>query len=70
VDATTDAVGDPDLQGSYTNKYEYGTSFERPREFADRRLQDITPQEISALATRRQQEALARAPFLGGDPDG
>jgi len=23
--------GDPDLQGNYTNKYEYGTPFERPR---------------------------------------
>src|SRR5262249_54750531 len=34
--------GDPDLQGNYTNKYEYGTPFERPREFDGRRLEDVT----------------------------
>ena len=62
--------GDPDLQGNYTNKYEYGTPFERPREFEGRRVQDVKPDEIAALAKRRQQEALDRAPFFGGDPEG
>ena len=35
--------GDPDMQGNYTNKYEYGTPFERPREFDGRRIEDVTP---------------------------
>ncbi len=39
--------GDPDLQGNYTNKYEYGTPFERPQEFEGRRLEDVTRQELA-----------------------
>jgi hypothetical protein len=62
--------GDPDLQGYYTNKYEYGTPFERPAAFEGRRLEDVTAQEIAELAAARQQEALDRAPFFGGDPEG
>jgi hypothetical protein len=62
--------GDPDLQGYYTNKYEYGTPFERPAAFAGRRLEDVTPRELAEVMARRQQEALDRAPFFGGDPEG
>jgi len=64
------AWGDPDLQGYYTNKYEYGTPFERPAAFEGRRVQDITGNELAELAASRQQEALDRAPFFGGDPEG
>jgi hypothetical protein len=38
--------GDPDLQGSYTNTYEYGTPFERPDQFAIKRLEDVTREEL------------------------
>ena len=62
--------GDPDLQGYYTNKYEYGTPFERPVGFDGRRPTDFTKAELTALMVKRQQEALDRAPFLGGDPTG
>jgi hypothetical protein len=62
--------GDPDLQGYYTNKYEYGTPFERPAALEGRRLEDITPQEVVEIAAKRQEEALERAPFFGGDPEG
>jgi hypothetical protein len=62
--------GDPDLQGYYTNKYEYGTPFERPAAFEGRGLEDVTAKEIAELAAARQQEALDRAPFFGGDPEG
>jgi hypothetical protein len=62
--------GDPDLQGYYTNKYEYGTPFERPAAFAGRRVDELSAQELADLTTKRQQEALDRAPFLGGDPEG
>jgi hypothetical protein len=62
--------GEPDLQGTYTNKYEYGTPFERPEEFEGRRLDDVTPRELAEVMKKRQQEALDRAPFFGGDPEG
>jgi hypothetical protein len=62
--------GDPNLQGYYTNKYEYGTPFERPAAFEGRRVADITPRELADLIATRQQDALDRAPFFGGDPEG
>jgi hypothetical protein len=62
--------GDPDLQGNYTNKYEYGTPFERPKEFEGRRLEDVTSQELGDVMKKRQEDALERAKFLGGDPEG
>lgn len=62
--------GDPDLQGYYTNKYEYGTPFERPAAFAGKGANDVSAQELAELMKKRQQEALERAPFLGGDPEG
>jgi hypothetical protein len=62
--------GDPDLQGNYTNKYEYGTPFERPGEFEGRRIEDVTAQELANVVSRRQQDTLDRAKFLGGDPEG
>ena len=62
--------GDPDLQGNFTNKYEHGAPFERPQEFEGRRLEDVTAGELAAVIEKRQQDTLARAPFLGGDPEG
>lgn len=62
--------GDPDLQGYYTNKYEYGTPFERPAAFAGRDVDGLSAQELADLMKKRQQDALDRAPFLGGDPEG
>jgi hypothetical protein len=62
--------GDPDLQGYYTNKYEYGTPFERPEAFAGRRPDQFSAQELADLVKKRQQEALERAKFFGGDPEG
>src|SRR5581483_6967734 len=57
--------GDPDLQGTYTNKYEQGTPFERPAEFAGKRMEDITPEELKQVAKRRQEQTLERAPYFG-----
>lgn len=62
--------GDPDLQGYYTNKYEYGTPFERPAALAGRRLDELRGKELADIVARRQQEAFDRAPFFGGDPEG
>jgi tannase/feruloyl esterase len=62
--------GDPDIQGNYTNKYEYGTPFERPREFEGRRLEDVTSRELADAVRKRQEDTLERAKFFGGDPEG
>jgi hypothetical protein len=62
--------GDPDLQGSYTNKYEQGTPFERPDEFEGRRIQDIPADELAAILKERQDEVLLRTALAGGDPAG
>jgi hypothetical protein len=62
--------GDPDLQGNFTNKYEQGTPFERPREFEGRQIADVTARELADLLAKRQEETLARARFFGGDPEG
>jgi hypothetical protein len=62
--------GDPDLQGNYTNKYEQSTPFERPAEFDGRSVDSFTRQELTEIVNKRQQQAIDRAPFLGGDPEG
>ena len=48
--------GDPDLQGTYTNKNEVSTPFERPAEFRGRQLEDISPAEIAAILKRRDDD--------------
>jgi len=60
--------GDPDLQGIYTNKDENNTPFERPPEFAGRRLSDFTEEEMALLRKQRQEAAARRAPSIGGTP--
>ena len=47
--------GDPDLQGTYTNKYEHQTPFERPPEFEGRRVQDVSGAELAAVLGERNQ---------------
>jgi hypothetical protein len=55
--------GDPDLQGNYTNLWEAGTPFERPDQFAGRRIEDITRDELLkmrlAIQDRTREEQLA-----------
>src|SRR6266852_1623543 len=62
--------GDPDIQGNYTNKYEQGTPFEKPAEFAGKTLADIQAPELADIIKKRQERAIANAPFLSGDPTG
>jgi hypothetical protein len=57
--------GDPDLQGTFTNKDEAGTPLERPSEFEGRRIEDITPAEVAAILKKRHDDrpqVLAAAP--------
>ncbi len=48
--------GDPDLQGTFTNKDEVGTPLERPREFEGRQIADITPVEVAAILKQRDDD--------------
>jgi len=57
--------GDPDLQGTYTNKYEQSTPLERPGEFDGRRLEDVKGAELAAILEKRNREVLERAAGVG-----
>jgi hypothetical protein len=58
--------GDPNIQGVFTTKDEANTPFERPDQWAGKRMEDITPQEFAAAIAERQTRALETAPFAGG----
>jgi hypothetical protein len=58
--------GDPDIQGTYTNKDEVGTPLERPDEFAGKRLEDFGDKEMAELREQRRASALAVAQRIGG----
>jgi hypothetical protein len=59
--------GDPEIAGVYTND-ESGIPFERPAQFEGKRLADISEEELAELRAERSEEALERAPTLGGAP--
>jgi hypothetical protein len=63
------AWGDPKLEGVYTNDDETGVPFERPAEFDGKKLEDITPEELSAANKRRNEQfnaGVAGTEFAGG----
>jgi hypothetical protein len=60
--------GDPDIAGAYNNSDESGIPFERPDEFAGRRLQDFMQAELAQLTKQRQQQTIERAPGLSEFP--
>jgi hypothetical protein len=49
--------GDPDLQGSYSNKDENGTPFERPADLAGKSMSEFGDKEMAALRKTRQAAA-------------
>jgi hypothetical protein len=58
--------GDPDISGNFTTKDEANTPMERPEQFAGRRAEDITSEEMAKLNEARRRQALAAAPYPGG----
>ena len=60
--------GDPDIAGDYNNSDESGIPFERPDEFAGRRMEDITPAELAKLVQQRQEQTIERTPGLSEFP--
>ena len=57
--------GDPDLQGTYTNKYEQSTPLERPAQFAGRRVEDVTGAELADVLRTRNTQVVERAAGVG-----
>jgi hypothetical protein len=57
--------GDPDLQGTYTNKYEQSTPLERPAEFAGRRVDDVRGVELADVLAKRNKRVVERAAGVG-----
>jgi hypothetical protein len=51
--------GDPDLQGNYTNVYENGTPLERPEQFAGRKLEEVTGDELTTIKRDTQRRTIA-----------
>ena len=61
--------GDPQIAGVYSNDDETGIPFERPAQFAGRRLEDITPAELAAANKQRNEQfnaGVAGTEFAGG----
>ncbi len=58
--------GDPDISGNLNNINESNTPFERPEEFAGKRIEDITPEQMAKLANERQKNTVENAPYITG----
>ena len=61
--------GDPDLQGTYTNSDESGIPMSRPAEFAGRKPEDVTPEEMARLAKERAARIEKTAQIIGATQD-
>ena len=64
------AWGDPDLQGTYTDKDENGIPMEKPTEFQGKSLSDVDDSELADIVRERQQRAQASAAGIGGADTG
>jgi hypothetical protein len=63
--------GDPDLQGTYTNKDENGIPLERPNQFDGKKLEDVDDSsEFADIVKERNERALAAAAGIGGRDTG
>ena len=63
--------GDPDIQGTYTNKDENGIPMERPTQFEGKKLEDVDDSsEFADIVRERNERALASAAGIGGRDTG
>jgi hypothetical protein len=58
--------GDPRIEGTYTNKDENGTPFERPDDLAGRQRREFGPEQMEELMVERTRRAQAGAARIGG----
>ena len=61
--------GDPSIEGTYTNKDEFGTPFERPDELAGKQRREFGPEQMKELMVERSRRAQAGAARIGGSAD-
>jgi hypothetical protein len=64
------AWGDPNLQGTYTDKDENGIPFERPNQFDGKTASDVDDSELADIVRERQARAVASAAGIGGAETG
>ncbi|MEP7307583.1 MAG: hypothetical protein ABJA98_18930 [Acidobacteriota bacterium] len=62
--------GDPDLQGTFTNKDENGIPLERPTQFEGRKIDDVTGAELARIVKQRNEVAVEVAGGIGGAETG
>ena len=62
--------GDPDLQGTFTNKDENGIPLERPGQFEGRAIDDVSGNELATLVKQRNQASESQAAGIGGAETG
>jgi hypothetical protein len=62
--------GDPDLQGTFTNKDENGIPLERPSQFEGRKIDDVTSVELAQIVKQRSEAAVQQAGGIGGAETG
>jgi len=60
--------GDPDISGNVTNVFEASTPFERPDDFAGRRLEEVQGEELATF--RGDLRKGGQAWFVIDPPDG
>ena len=58
--------GDPRIEGTYTNKDEFGTPFERPDELAGRQRREFGPEQMAELMVERSRRGQEIAARIGG----
>ena len=58
--------GDPKIEGTYTNKDEFGTPFERPAELEGKQRREFGPEQMKELMVERTRRAQAGAARIGG----
>ena len=64
------AWGDPDLQGTYTDKDENGIPMEKPAQFQGKTLDEVDDSELADIVKDRQERAAAGAAAIGGADTG
>jgi hypothetical protein len=61
--------GDPLIEGTYTNKDEFGTPLERPAELAGKDRREFGPEQMAELMIERNRRAREGAARIGGSAD-
>jgi hypothetical protein len=61
--------GEPLIEGTYTNKDEFGTPFERPDDLAGKPRNEFGPEQMAVLMKERTERGRAIAQRIGGSAD-